>query len=155
MKNLKQHCRVGSRVEVLGPDGWQVGEVIKMTPFRIQVRYTESWLQNFEEWVSFSNEMVRFVRDKDESDQDAQLTKSHEATSDTRLKEEMEKGDSKTWIIYCNQCQLIIERQRYYCTYCESPSDGFEYESYDLCIYCFQKGFRYHQHPRSSFAVYF
>ncbi|KAJ1952806.1 hypothetical protein IWQ62_006140, partial [Dispira parvispora] len=58
------------------------------------------------------------------------------------------------WTIYCNACQRIIKQVRFYCTYCESPSEGFDYESFELCLYCFEHQFpTYHEHPKSSFAM--
>ncbi|KAJ1926169.1 hypothetical protein IWQ60_004041, partial [Tieghemiomyces parasiticus] len=57
------------------------------------------------------------------------------------------------WTIYCNVCEAVIRQRRFYCTYCENPSDGFDYESFELCVTCFEHRFpTSHQHPRSSFA---
>nr|KAJ3420355.1 hypothetical protein HK105_005779 [Polyrhizophydium stewartii] len=61
--------------------------------------------------------------------------------------------ENETWKIFCNQCKQRILQYRYYCTYCETPSEGWEYESFDLCALCFQCNFPFHRHPRSSFAV--
>ena len=144
-------------MEVLGPNGWQAARVLNVTPFRIQVRYKHGFIENFIEWVPFSVDMVRYVCDDSDSelldDLSAKKARQNGLATSIKQAETPQEGDSKDWIIYCNQCQLRIRRQRYYCTYCESPSDGYAYESYDLCITCFQTGFRYHQHPRSSFAV--
>ncbi|KAJ2759854.1 hypothetical protein IWQ56_005631, partial [Coemansia nantahalensis] len=61
--------------------------------------------------------------------------------------------DSATWFVYCNQCNIVIRTFRYYCTGCERPSDGYDYESYDLCLMCFSKQFPpEHPHPRAMFA---
>ncbi|KAJ2710681.1 hypothetical protein H4R19_003630, partial [Coemansia spiralis] len=61
--------------------------------------------------------------------------------------------DSATWFVYCNQCNIVIRTFRYYCVSCERPSDGYDYESYDLCLMCFAKQFpREHPHPRAAFA---
>ncbi|RKP34955.1 hypothetical protein BJ085DRAFT_40155 [Dimargaris cristalligena] len=58
------------------------------------------------------------------------------------------------WTIYCNCCNRVIKQVRFYCTYCESPSEGFDYKSFELCVYCFEHRFPiYHMHPRSSFAM--
>ncbi|KAJ1976276.1 hypothetical protein H4R35_002773, partial [Dimargaris xerosporica] len=58
------------------------------------------------------------------------------------------------WTIYCNCCQCIIQQVRFYCTYCENPSDGFDYESFELCLFCFEHQFPVtHQHPKTSFAM--
>ncbi|KAJ1656077.1 hypothetical protein IWQ61_004288 [Dispira simplex] len=58
------------------------------------------------------------------------------------------------WTIYCNACQRIIKQVRFYCTYCESPSEGFDYDSFELCLYCFEHQFpTHHEHPKSSFAM--
>ncbi|KAJ1966446.1 hypothetical protein GGI12_000090 [Dipsacomyces acuminosporus] len=62
-------------------------------------------------------------------------------------------SDSATWFVYCNQCNIVIHTFRYYCTACEKPSDGYDYESFDLCLMCFSRQFPYeHAHHRSSFA---
>ncbi|KAJ1773946.1 hypothetical protein IW140_003187 [Coemansia sp. RSA 1813] len=61
--------------------------------------------------------------------------------------------DSPTWFVYCNQCSIVIQTFRYYCMDCEKPSDGYDYESFDLCLVCFSKGFPLdHPHPQMSFA---
>ncbi|KAJ2160990.1 hypothetical protein GGF46_001849 [Coemansia sp. RSA 552] len=61
--------------------------------------------------------------------------------------------DSATWFVYCNQCNIVIRTFRYYCMCCEHPSDGYDYESYDLCLMCFSKSFPAdHPHPPASFA---
>ncbi|KAJ2283757.1 hypothetical protein GGH14_000632 [Coemansia sp. RSA 370] len=61
--------------------------------------------------------------------------------------------DSATWFVYCNACNIIIRTFRYYCVSCERPSDGYDYESYELCLTCFTKEFpAAHPHPRACFA---
>ncbi|KAJ1797230.1 hypothetical protein LPJ59_003269 [Coemansia sp. RSA 2399] len=61
--------------------------------------------------------------------------------------------DSPTWFVYCNQCSIVIRTFRYYCMDCEKPSDGYDYESFDLCLMCFSKEFPLaHPHPQTSFA---
>ncbi|KAI8320186.1 hypothetical protein GQ54DRAFT_334987 [Martensiomyces pterosporus] len=62
-------------------------------------------------------------------------------------------NDSATWFVYCNQCNVVIHTFRYYCTACEKPSDGYDYESFDLCLMCFSQRFPHdHPHPRFLFA---
>lgn len=62
--------------------------------------------------------------------------------------------ETETWKVYCNQCNIVIKQFRYYCTYCENPSLGHDYESFELCLRCFDQNFPFwHDHPRSSFAV--
>ncbi|KAJ1675381.1 hypothetical protein EV182_001383, partial [Spiromyces aspiralis] len=62
-------------------------------------------------------------------------------------------GNSPEWSVYCNQCKVVIKHFRYFCTYCEKPSDGYDYTSFELCLWCFSYNFpREHQHPRSVFA---
>ncbi|KAJ1878838.1 hypothetical protein LPJ66_011812, partial [Kickxella alabastrina] len=67
-------------------------------------------------------------------------------------------ADSDTWFVYCNRCSIVIRTFRYYCTVCEHPSDGLDYESFDLCLGCFSKsceaaGHEHeHEHPRTAFA---
>ncbi|KAI8997788.1 hypothetical protein BDB01DRAFT_714441 [Pilobolus umbonatus] len=59
-----------------------------------------------------------------------------------------------TWKVYCNQCNIVIKQFRYYCTYCETPSAGYDYQSFELCLRCFDHNFPFwHEHPRSSFAI--
>ncbi|KAJ2675361.1 hypothetical protein IWW42_001145 [Coemansia sp. RSA 1085] len=61
--------------------------------------------------------------------------------------------DSATWFVYCNLCNVVIRTFRYYCVSCEKPSDGYDYESYDLCLMCFSKSFPSdHPHPPTCFA---
>ncbi|KAJ1880466.1 hypothetical protein LPJ71_010497, partial [Coemansia sp. S17] len=40
--------------------------------------------------------------------------------------------DSATWFVYCNQCRVVIRTFRYFCVDCERPSEGLDYESFDL-----------------------
>ncbi|KAI9466473.1 hypothetical protein BX667DRAFT_485138 [Coemansia mojavensis] len=62
-------------------------------------------------------------------------------------------SDSATWFVYCNLCNVVIRTFRYYCVSCEKPSDGYDYESYDLCLMCFSKSFPSdHPHPPTCFA---
>ncbi|KAJ2486439.1 hypothetical protein EV174_001104 [Coemansia sp. RSA 2320] len=74
----------------------------------------------------------------------------------TRLHAEARCGaehDSATWFVYCNQCRVVIRTFRYFCTACERPSDGFDYESFDLCLLCFTRRFpRDHAHAPAEFA---
>ncbi|KAJ2900374.1 hypothetical protein IWW38_000541 [Coemansia aciculifera] len=64
-----------------------------------------------------------------------------------------EKEDSATWFVYCNQCRVVIRTFRYFCVACERPSEGLDYESFDLCLGCFARGFpRDHAHPPTAFA---
>ncbi|KAJ2086408.1 hypothetical protein GGI16_006611, partial [Coemansia sp. S142-1] len=61
--------------------------------------------------------------------------------------------DSATWFVYCNQCRVVIRTFRYFCVDCERPSEGLDYESFDLCLGCFARHFpRDHAHPPTSFA---
>ena len=56
----------------------------------------------------------------------------------------------------CNQCKRACSDFRVYCKYCEkSIPSNWDYDSYDLCIDCFQRSFSdvSHPHPRESFAV--
>ncbi|KAI7883175.1 hypothetical protein K492DRAFT_235544 [Lichtheimia hyalospora FSU 10163] len=56
--------------------------------------------------------------------------------------------------VFCRQCGVIIKQFRYYCTYCESPTEDGTVHSFDLCLLCFDQQFPFwHEHPRSSFAV--
>ncbi|KAG2182150.1 hypothetical protein INT43_007077 [Umbelopsis isabellina] len=72
--------------------------------------------------------------------------------------QEPEVGENQTversWVIYCKQCKIVIKKFRYYCTYCEWPTDGQLVQNFDLCLRCFDQDFPFwHDHPRSGFAV--
>ncbi|KAJ2959449.1 hypothetical protein NQZ79_g5096 [Umbelopsis isabellina] len=74
--------------------------------------------------------------------------------------QEPEIGENQTaiverpWVIYCKQCKIVIKKFRYYCTYCEWPTDGQPVQNFDLCLRCFDQDFPFwHDHPRSGFAV--
>ncbi|KAG1471652.1 hypothetical protein G6F56_002000 [Rhizopus delemar] len=68
--------------------------------------------------------------------------------------EEVEVVEMESWKVYCNQCNIVIKQFRYYCTYCENPSVGYDYRSFELCLRCFDQNFPFwHEHPRSSFAI--
>ncbi|GAA5801238.1 hypothetical protein HPULCUR_006682 [Helicostylum pulchrum] len=74
----------------------------------------------------------------------------HKETAD----ENEEVVEIDAWKVYCNQCNIVIKQFRYYCTYCETPSPGHDYQSFELCLRCFDQNFPFwHQHPRSSFAI--
>ncbi|CEG77422.1 hypothetical protein RMATCC62417_12176 [Rhizopus microsporus] len=68
--------------------------------------------------------------------------------------EDIEVVEMDSWKVYCNQCNVVIKQFRYYCTYCENPSIGYDYRSFELCLRCFDQNFPFwHEHPRSSFAI--
>lgn len=49
---------------------------------------------------------------------------------------------------------MVINKFRYYCTYCEAPTDSQTIQTFDLCLKCFDQDFPFwHEHPRSGFAV--
>ncbi|KAJ2889051.1 hypothetical protein FB639_000194 [Coemansia asiatica] len=81
------------------------------------------------------------------------LSRQLQEQAAAKQKQQIASADSKTWFVYCNQCNVVIRTFRYYCTECEHPSDGFDYESFDLCLGCFVKRFpASHAHPRTAFA---
>ncbi|ORY92997.1 hypothetical protein BCR43DRAFT_496172 [Syncephalastrum racemosum] len=83
------------------------------------------------------------------ADEDDVQIEYHKELSDTSDVEEID-----AWKVYCNQCKVVIRQFRYYCTYCETPSEGHDYESFELCLKCFDQNFPFmHEHPRSGFAV--
>ncbi|KAG2182854.1 hypothetical protein INT44_005835 [Umbelopsis vinacea] len=62
-------------------------------------------------------------------------------------------GDIAT-VIFCKQCRVVINKFRYYCTYCEAPGESQTIQTFDLCLKCFDQDFPFwHEHPRSGFAV--
>ncbi|KAJ1826618.1 hypothetical protein LPJ56_002085 [Coemansia sp. RSA 2599] len=81
------------------------------------------------------------------------LSRQLQEQAAAKQQQQLASSDSKTWFVYCNQCNVVIRTFRYYCTGCEHPSDGFDYESFDLCLGCFVKRFPAdHAHPRTAFA---
>ncbi|KAJ2636746.1 hypothetical protein GGF40_002818 [Coemansia sp. RSA 1286] len=81
------------------------------------------------------------------------LSRQLQEQAAVKQQQQMASADSKTWFVYCNQCNVVIRTFRYYCVECEHPSDGFDYESFDLCLGCFVKRFPVgHAHPRTAFA---
>jgi hypothetical protein len=48
--------------------------------------------------------------------------------------DEDELVEIDVWKVYCNQCNIVIKQFRYYCTYCETPSAGCDYHSFELCL---------------------
>ncbi|OZJ06488.1 hypothetical protein BZG36_00497 [Bifiguratus adelaidae] len=80
-----------------------------------------------------------------------------EEEEDEYYREDMDENEieyADSWQIYCNQCHIVIKQFRYYCMYCESPSFGEDYASFELCLWCFSHQFPdWHEHPRSGFAV--
>ncbi|KAI9470552.1 MAG: hypothetical protein EXX96DRAFT_491184 [Benjaminiella poitrasii] len=84
-------------------------------------------------------------------DSDDNSVEYHKETIDT---DEEELVETENWKVYCNQCNIVIKQFRYYCTYCETPSLGYDYQSFELCLRCFDQNFPFwHEHPRSSFAI--
>ncbi|KAG0790427.1 hypothetical protein G6F21_005814 [Rhizopus arrhizus] len=88
---------------------------------------------------------------QDEEDEAAQVEYYKGPTNED---DEVEVVEMDSWRVYCNQCNVIIKQFRYYCTYCENPSIGHDYRSFELCLRCFDQNFPFwHEHPRSSFAI--
>ncbi|KAI9592420.1 hypothetical protein BDF19DRAFT_451717 [Syncephalis fuscata] len=78
---------------------------------------------------------------------------TEEPTEIEYFREDMANEEGESWLLYCDQCRMVIRQFRYYCTYCEIPSQDKTYSSFELCINCFTNFFPWHhQHPRSSFA---
>ena len=44
-------------------------------------------------------------------------------------------GESEHWFVYCDQCRVVIKQFRYFCTHCEKPSEGYDYNSFELCLW--------------------
>ncbi|KAI8988488.1 hypothetical protein BDF20DRAFT_855924 [Mycotypha africana] len=88
--------------------------------------------------------------DANEQEQNEANIEYHKET----IEEDEEVVEIDSWKVYCNQCNVVIKQFRYYCTYCETPSAGYDYQSFELCLQCFDQNFPvWHEHPRSSFAV--
>ncbi|KAI8875798.1 hypothetical protein K501DRAFT_327341 [Backusella circina FSU 941] len=87
-----------------------------------------------------------------EEDSEGQREYHKEPSGEGEDEEELVEMDA--WKVYCNQCNIVIKQFRYYCTYCETPSAGCDYHSFELCLRCFDQNFPFwHDHPRSSFAI--
>ncbi|ORX89490.1 hypothetical protein K493DRAFT_340602 [Basidiobolus meristosporus CBS 931.73] len=178
---FKDRFKVGSTLEVRDRlKEWCTGVVMAIKGYRVLIHY-EGWPSTHDEWIEINSKRLKpnTVIEKQEKFEEKELDRLVEeqiADIEKRViirrkkpdqKEEpvlmaeyfdesniVEGVESEKWKVYCNQCKVVIKQIRYYCTYCENPSEGYDYESFDLCLWCFSRKFpRKHQHPRSSFAV--
>ncbi|KAI8827096.1 uncharacterized protein EV422DRAFT_563174 [Fimicolochytrium jonesii] len=143
-ESIKARFTRGSRVEVCCGGGvWYTGMVRKARGWQILVHY-DDWDDSWDEWIDINSSKLRLIQEAEE------LQESTESESQS----EVEESDDERWKIFCNQCTKRIRQRRYFCTNCEDPSEGFDYNSFDLCLPCFQYDFPLdHPHPISSFAA--
>ncbi|OAC98703.1 hypothetical protein MUCCIDRAFT_114945 [Mucor lusitanicus CBS 277.49] len=82
---------------------------------------------------------------------------SEEQEEDIIVVDNNEMVEADTSKVHCSYCRTAIENSRYYCTYCEassSTSKDTNMQSFQLCLYCFNRCFPdWHPHPRSGFAI--
>ncbi|KAK9722491.1 hypothetical protein K7432_002643 [Basidiobolus ranarum] len=178
---FKERFKIGSTIEVRDRlKEWCNGSVVAIKGYRILIHY-EGWPSTHDEWIEINSKRLKpnTVIEKQQKFEEKELDRLvEEQIADIEKKvvvkrrkpddkEEpilmaeyfdesnvLEGIESEKWKVYCNQCKVVIKQIRYYCTYCENPSEGYDYESFDLCLWCFSRKFpRKHQHPRSSFAV--
>ncbi|CAG8488341.1 2903_t:CDS:10 [Ambispora gerdemannii] len=176
LNELKTRYRPGARIEARDAfKEWHSGRVIEAKGYRILIHY-DNYSPIYDEWIDINSQRLRGGYDDGDSTADSDELESLLSASNrikrvkksTNLNEDLTKGieyvvDGKVysendgkgnWFIYCNQCNVIIKQYRYYCTYCELPSEGNDYQSFELCIWCFAHCFpEDHQHPRCSFAM--
>ncbi|KAL1919119.1 uncharacterized protein VTP21DRAFT_2501 [Calcarisporiella thermophila] len=149
----------GKRIEAQDRfEQWRPATFLEIRGQRALVHY-EGLAHFYDEWIHLRNDRLRVAprplvddapqrprRTRKEKEEVEELEYVDENQSDA------EAGDE--WRVYCNRCRVVIKHFRYYCTYCEKPSAGDDYESFELCLNCFSNDFPFwHQHPRSSFAA--
>ncbi|CAG8500157.1 10011_t:CDS:10, partial [Diversispora eburnea] len=178
---LKTKFKPGTQIEARDRlKEWVPSSIIDSKGCRVLIHYNDV-PSFYDEWVDISSDRLRTKSVKKEDSNISKSTSSFSSTSICSRKEsskkkiksksnaddsmsELEFVDIDTlpeefpvkqkWCIYCNQCNVVIKQFRYYCTYCETPSEGNDYKSFELCVWCFAHQFpNYHEHPRCSFAV--
>ncbi|GES77634.1 methyltransferase domain-containing protein [Rhizophagus clarus] len=177
LAKLKSRFKSGNQIEVRDRlKEWVPATIIETKGCRVLIHYDDV-PAFYDEWIDISSERLREKCTKNETKEVAKNIRS--ATASLESKKDLKKKKDKTenddyrlefvvngalngrlitaddkWCIYCNQCNVVIKQFRYYCTYCESPSEGNDYKSFELCVWCFAHQFpNYHEHPRCSFAV--
>ncbi|RUP51248.1 hypothetical protein BC936DRAFT_149251, partial [Jimgerdemannia flammicorona] len=174
---LRARLRPGSHLEARDRNKeWLAATVVAVRGYRVLVHY-EGYPQYFDEWMDINSERLRIGElEEGEEEEEMEATPQYQGKKRQRqspsqcqdsveavepeaeyFREDMEGvewEESANWQVYCNQCHIMIKQFRYYCTYCEVPSEGSDYQSFELCLWCFSHQFpEYHHHPRSSFAV--
>ncbi|KAG9287994.1 hypothetical protein G9A89_017589 [Geosiphon pyriformis] len=175
LHELKARFRAGAKVEARDAfKEWHSARVVEAKGYRVLIHYDNS-SSVYDEWIDMNSQRLRggYVEGATsaESDELESLLSAANRTKKTKKNSKFDEiasnieyvidgkvygndSDRGNWFIYCNQCNVIIKQYRYYCTYCESPSEGNDYKSFELCIWCFAHNFpEDHQHPRCSFAV--
>ncbi|CAI2163962.1 8925_t:CDS:10 [Funneliformis geosporum] len=149
LAKLKSRFKPGNQIEARDRlKEWVPATIIEAKGCRVLIHYDDV-PAFYDEWIDISSDRLREKCTKNENDDDYRL----EFVVNGALNGRLITADDK-WCIYCNQCNVVIKQFRYYCTYCESPSEGNDYRSFELCVWCFAHQFpNYHEHPRCSFAV--
>ncbi|RUS18774.1 hypothetical protein BC937DRAFT_88346 [Endogone sp. FLAS-F59071] len=176
---LRALLRPGARIEARDKNkDWLAAMVVAVRGYRVLVHY-EGYPSFYDEWMDINSKRLHigeregseecegleattiqeaYIKGKKGQRQNQlQEPEEHMEPEAEYFREDMEGvewEESADWQVYCNQCHIMIKQFRYYCTYCEQPSEGSDYQSFELCLWCFSHQFPdYHQHPRSSFAV--
>ncbi|CAG8513378.1 15734_t:CDS:10 [Funneliformis caledonium] len=175
LAKLKSRFKPGNQIEARDRlKEWVPATIIEAKGCRVLIHYDDV-PAFYDEWIDISSERLREKCTKNEITQNIKPTStSLESKKDLKKKKSKAENDDDyrlefvvngalngrlitaddKWCIYCNQCNVVIKQFRYYCTYCESPSEGNDYRSFELCVWCFAHQFpNYHEHPRCSFAV--
>ncbi|KAJ3273827.1 Kinesin-like protein kif3b [Terramyces sp. JEL0728] len=145
-------------VEIKDKEGkWWPARMVGLFEGSIRFRFL-GWSAKYDEMIDSdsrrirecvtmpSEELVNEIVDETESEEECKpvIRKNR--------KSKVYDSDDESWKIYCNRCTKRIRNVRVYCTYCEVPADDWGYESFDICLVCFEYNFPFHVHPRTSFA---
>ncbi|CAB5184504.1 uncharacterized protein OCT59_029662 [Rhizophagus irregularis] len=177
LAKLKYRFKPGNQIEVRDRlKEWVPATIIETKGCRVLIHYDDV-PAFYDEWIDISSERLREKCAKNEIKEVAKNVKSVTTSLETKKdlkkkKDKVENDDYRLefvvngalngrlitandkWCIYCDQCNVVIKQFRYFCTYCESRSEGNDYKSFELCVWCFAHQFpNYHEHPRCSFAV--
>jgi len=172
IRKLLEKFKPGVKVEARDKlTEWYPATISAVKGHRILVHFDE-FPKYYDEWIDVGSDRLRAIDASEESgsEENEPLTEGHIKRNRKSKLEDVNEYDfeyilddvdcpddgeeSDNWHIYCNQCNVVIKQHRYYCTYCESPSDGYDYKSFELCLWCFSHNFpKHHEHPRSSFAM--
>ncbi|KAJ3321704.1 Kinesin-like protein kif3b [Boothiomyces sp. JEL0866] len=146
-------------VEVKDKSGkWWPAKMIGLFEGSIRFRFL-GWSLNYDELIDSESrrirECVNMPSDELINEIVDETTESEEECKPVvrqNRKSKVYDSDDESWKIYCNRCTKRIRNVRVYCTYCEVPADDWGYESFDICLVCFEYNFPFHIHPRTSFA---
>ncbi|KAI8908265.1 hypothetical protein DFJ77DRAFT_170976 [Powellomyces hirtus] len=143
-QDIRVLLAAGAKLEVCSGGEWYKAHVVKTRGWQVFVHY-EGWDEVWDEWMDMNSSKIKLVH--------AAPPTIVQTVSQAVDDHEDDASDDDAWQISCNRCEKRIRQHRYFCTYCESHADRLEYQSFDLCLMCFQYDFPVeHPHPMSSFA---